>query len=166
MGLASRARQNWPKKQKHPQFGAPPRRANCQNQKIFLIEPGRLAASVVGLNNSLAIAVGELQPKKYEPISWLARSFKETPVGLLLLLQQWPVEELTEAVIPALLIRFDARRHCRNFQASANSHWLIFVRRVKSRISVEFCFVATLVVLLSVSPTSEIILQSFSYVSI
>ena len=55
----------------------------------------------MGLNNSLAIAVGELQPKKYEPISWLARSFKETPVGLLLLLQQWPVEELTEAVIPA-----------------------------------------------------------------
>ena len=31
-----------------------------KNQNFFLIEPRRLAASVEGLNNSLAIAAGEL----------------------------------------------------------------------------------------------------------
>jgi len=40
---------------------ASPRRTPHPNKKIsFLIEPRRLAASVEGLNNSLAIATGEL----------------------------------------------------------------------------------------------------------
>jgi len=40
---------------------ARPRRTPHPNQKIFfLIEPRRLAASAEGLNNSLAIAAGEL----------------------------------------------------------------------------------------------------------
>ena len=47
-----------------------------QIKKFFLIEPRRLAASVEGLNNSLAIAAGELQPKKHAPIYWRARSLK------------------------------------------------------------------------------------------
>ena len=37
-----------------------PRRTPHSNQKKFLIEPRRLAASVEGLNNHLAIAAGEL----------------------------------------------------------------------------------------------------------
>jgi len=61
IGLASRALQSWSKKRKHPHFASP-----CQanpspkSKKCFLIEPRRLAASVEGLNNSVAIAAGEL----------------------------------------------------------------------------------------------------------
>jgi len=41
--------------------GAPPRRTPNPNQNnFFLIETRRLAASVEGLNSSLAIAAGEL----------------------------------------------------------------------------------------------------------
>ena len=36
----------------------------------------RLAESVEGLNSSLALAAGDLWPKKGEPIYWLARSLK------------------------------------------------------------------------------------------
>jgi len=49
------------KKQNTPTLRASPRRTPHPNQKIlFLIEPRSLAASVEGLNNSLAIAAGEL----------------------------------------------------------------------------------------------------------
>jgi len=47
-----------------------------QIKKFFLIEPRSLAASVEGLNNSLAIAAGELRPKNLAPIYWRARSLK------------------------------------------------------------------------------------------
>ena len=61
MELASRARQSWSKKQKHPALRAHPRRTPHPNQKIvFYIEPRRLSASVEGLNTYLAIAAGEL----------------------------------------------------------------------------------------------------------
>jgi len=44
-----------------PTLRASPKRTPHPNQnKIFLIEPRRPAASVEGLNNSLAIAAGEL----------------------------------------------------------------------------------------------------------
>jgi len=44
-----------------PTLRASPRRTPYPNQNIFfLIEPRRLATSVEGLNNSLAIAAGEL----------------------------------------------------------------------------------------------------------
>jgi len=64
------------KKPKHPTLRASPRRTPHPNKKIFLIEPRRFAASVEVLNNSLPIAAGQLQPKKLEPIYWLARSLK------------------------------------------------------------------------------------------
>jgi len=65
IGLASRARQSWSKNENTPTLRASPRRTPHPNQKIsFLIEPRRLAASVEGLNNSLAIAAGELYLKK------------------------------------------------------------------------------------------------------
>ena len=35
MGLASRARQNWPKKQKHPQFGSPSQASQLPKSKNF-----------------------------------------------------------------------------------------------------------------------------------
>ena len=43
---------------------------------FFLLETTRLAESIEGLNTSLAIAAGELQPKKLETIYWLLRSLK------------------------------------------------------------------------------------------
>jgi len=49
------------KKQKHPQFASLyQENPSPKSKNIFLIEPRRLAASVEGLNNSLAIATGEL----------------------------------------------------------------------------------------------------------
>ena len=84
----------------------------------------------------------------------------------LLLLRQWPEEDWANLEIRHLVIPFVAWRYCRNFHATANSHWLIFVRRVTSRIYVACSFVATLVVLFSVSPKSEIVLQCFSFVSV
>jgi len=53
-------------------FRAPPRRTLTQIKKLFLIEPRRLAASVEGLKNSLAIVSCELQAKKQAPIYWRA----------------------------------------------------------------------------------------------
>ena len=43
-----------------PTLRARPRQTPHPNQNFFFIEPRRLAASVEGLNNSLAIAAGEL----------------------------------------------------------------------------------------------------------
>jgi len=61
IGLASKARQNWSKNQKHPHFASLSQANPSPKSKMFfLIEPRRLAASVEGLNNSLAIAAGEL----------------------------------------------------------------------------------------------------------
>jgi len=48
------------KNENTPNLRASPRRTPHPNQNIFFIEPRRLAASVEGLNNSLAIAAGEL----------------------------------------------------------------------------------------------------------
>ena len=49
------------KTQNTPTLRASPRRTPYPNQNIvFLIEPRRLVASLEGLNNSLAIAAGEL----------------------------------------------------------------------------------------------------------
>jgi len=48
------------KNENTPTLLARPRRTPHPNQYFLLIEPRRLAASVEGLNNSLAIAAGEL----------------------------------------------------------------------------------------------------------
>jgi len=54
-----------------------PRRTLNPNQKMFfLIETRRLAASVEGLNSSLATAAGELWPKNCRPLQWPARTLK------------------------------------------------------------------------------------------
>ena len=61
---------------KPPTLWPPPRRTSNPNQIIFLIETRRVAASVEGLNSSLAIATGELWPKKCRPLLWPARALK------------------------------------------------------------------------------------------
>jgi len=48
----------WP--QKHPNFAASTQKNPNSNQKIFSIDTRRRAASVQGLNSSLAIVSGEL----------------------------------------------------------------------------------------------------------
>jgi len=63
--------------QKHPYFDVFPRKAQTQNDIIFfLIFTSRFAESVEGLNSSLALAAGNLWPKKVAPICWLAQSLK------------------------------------------------------------------------------------------
>ena len=55
----------------------PPANAKPKTKKIFFsMSTRRLAESVEGLNSSLALAAGDLWPKKGEPIYWLARSLK------------------------------------------------------------------------------------------
>ena len=81
IGLASKARQILSKKQKRPTFRAPPGEPLTQIKIKKKIEPRRLAASVEGLDNSLAIAASELSPKKHAPIYWLARSLKGWTAG-------------------------------------------------------------------------------------
>ena len=61
MEKASRARQSWSKKRKHPNFASPPQaNPSPQSKNFFLMEPRRLSASVEGLNTYLAVAAGEL----------------------------------------------------------------------------------------------------------
>jgi len=60
IGLASRASQSWSKIQKHPHFASSSQAKPSPKSKNFLIEARRLAASVEGLNRSLAIGAGEL----------------------------------------------------------------------------------------------------------
>ena len=48
------------KNENTPLFEPVPGEPLAQNKKFFLFEPRRLAASVEGLNNSLAITAGEL----------------------------------------------------------------------------------------------------------
>ena len=47
---------------------------NRQTKIFFLMSTRRLAESLEGLNSSLALAAGDLWPKKGEPIYWLAQS--------------------------------------------------------------------------------------------
>jgi len=57
------------KKPKHPHFASLSQaKPSPKSNKFFLIEPRRLAASIEGLNNSLAIAAGELYPKNLAPM--------------------------------------------------------------------------------------------------
>ena len=77
IGLATRARQIGSKIQEHVLFVTSPRKTPRSKQIIFfLIEPGKLAASVKGLGNSRAIEAGELLTKMYRPIYWPALSLK------------------------------------------------------------------------------------------
>jgi len=51
---------------------------------IFLIEPRRLSASVEGLNTSLAAAAGELWPKMFRSLKWLAWALKGLRVEVII----------------------------------------------------------------------------------
>ena len=62
--IAPRASQNWWKIKKHPHFvRSSQENSKSKSKKYFLIETRQLAASVEGLNTSLATAAGELWPK-------------------------------------------------------------------------------------------------------
>ena len=54
----------------------PPSENRNSNQIIykFLSETRRRAESVNGVNSSLAVAAGDLWPKKWRPLQWLARA--------------------------------------------------------------------------------------------
>ena len=52
------------KKQKHPHLWWSPWEPQTQNKIFFSISTRRLAESVDGLNSSLALAAGDLWPKK------------------------------------------------------------------------------------------------------
>jgi len=65
------------KMQNTPTCDVPPSKRQTKNKKIFFsMSTRRLAESEEGLNSSLALAAGDLWPKKGEPIYWLARSLK------------------------------------------------------------------------------------------
>jgi len=60
-----------------PTCDVPPRKRQTKNKKLFfLMSTRRLAEIVEGLNSSLALAAGDLWPKKGESIYLLARSLK------------------------------------------------------------------------------------------
>ena len=63
IGLASKAHQSWSKKENTPLCEPVPGEPLTKIKKYLLIKPRRLAASVEGLNNSLAIAAGEYNKK-------------------------------------------------------------------------------------------------------
>jgi len=66
VGLATRARQSWPKIRKHPHLRRSHREPQTQNWKkllFFSTETKRLPESIEGLNSSLALAAGDLWPK-------------------------------------------------------------------------------------------------------
>ena len=66
------------KMQKHPHLRRSPQQTPNQKQKnVFSLSTRKLAESVEGLYSSLALAAGDLWPKKGAPIYWLARSLKE-----------------------------------------------------------------------------------------
>ena len=63
--------------QKRPYLCRSPQKTSNPKRKIFfLMSTRRLAESVEGLNSSLALAAGDLWPKKGAPICWRARSLK------------------------------------------------------------------------------------------
>ena len=62
--IGAQGQSNWSKIQKQHTLWRPPGEPQTQIKNNFLIETIRLAASVEGLNSSLAIAAGELWPKK------------------------------------------------------------------------------------------------------
>ena len=65
------------KMQKHPHLWRSSSKRQTKNEKMFFsMSTRRLADSVEGLNSSLALAGGDLWPKKGKPIYWLARSLK------------------------------------------------------------------------------------------
>ena len=63
--------------QKHPYLWRSPQKSLNPKRNIFfsILTPG-LAESVEGLNSSLALAAGDLWPKKGGPTYWRARSLK------------------------------------------------------------------------------------------
>jgi len=63
------------KMQKHPHWWRSPQLTPKQNF-FLLMSTRRYAESVEGLNSFLALAAGDLWPKKREPIYWLVRSLK------------------------------------------------------------------------------------------
>ena len=65
------------KKQKHPHLWRSPQQMPNQKQKnFFSMSTRKLAESVEGLNSSLALAAGDVWPKKGESIYWLTRSLQ------------------------------------------------------------------------------------------
>ena len=64
-----------------PLVAVPPGNPKPKTKKIFFsISTRRLAESVEGLNNSLALAAGDLWPNNWDPIYWLTRSLKGSAV--------------------------------------------------------------------------------------
>jgi len=59
-----------------PTCAVPPSKGQTKKEKKFLMSTGRLAESLEGLNNSLALAAGDLWPEKGEQIYWLTWSLK------------------------------------------------------------------------------------------
>jgi len=53
-----------------------PQKTNPKRKMFFLMSTRRLAESVEGLNSSLALAAGDLWPKKGVPVCWRVRSLK------------------------------------------------------------------------------------------
>jgi len=61
--------------QNTPTCDVPTSKRQTKNKKMFFsMSTKGLAESVQGLNSSLALAVGDIWPKKGAPIYWLARS--------------------------------------------------------------------------------------------
>jgi len=60
--------------QNTPTCDVSPQKLKPKTKNFFLILTPRLAESVEGLNSSLALATGDLWPKKGGPIYWLALS--------------------------------------------------------------------------------------------
>jgi len=54
----------------------PPENVKPKTKTFFSMSTRRLAETLEGLNSSLALAAGDLWPKKGKPIFWLARSLK------------------------------------------------------------------------------------------
>jgi len=55
----------------------PPENLKAKTKNVFFsMSTGRLAESIEGLNSSLALAAGNLWPKKCVPICWRVQSLK------------------------------------------------------------------------------------------